>query len=288
VSGGGELNTGNNSASDPTTVGQLISVTVQTTPAGLSFTVDGTTYTSAQTFSWIPSSSHTIETTSPQGSGGTRFVFQSWSDAGAISHSVNPSTATTFTASFETQYQLTTAVSPVGSGTVTPVSGGFFAAGSSVPLQATANAGNTFANWTGPVAAAGSASTTVEMTGPLTVTANFTAGSTTMSAQITGKTGPVNARVWTLTLTNNGPGAANGARIDGLTLTQTFGTACTPVVSSSFPVAVGNLAPAGSGTGTVTINFTGCASNTRFRVNAPFSANGGAASGMMTLFNVFQ
>jgi uncharacterized repeat protein (TIGR01451 family) len=51
VSGGGELNTGNNSASDPTTVGQLISVTVQTTPAGLSFTVDGTTYTSAQTFS---------------------------------------------------------------------------------------------------------------------------------------------------------------------------------------------------------------------------------------------
>ena len=49
----------------------LVQVTVQTNPAGLAFSVDGTTYSSTQTFSWVPGSSHTIATTSPQ-SGGTR------------------------------------------------------------------------------------------------------------------------------------------------------------------------------------------------------------------------
>src|SRR4029077_19280640 len=43
-----------------------VNVTVQTTPAGLAFSVDGTNYTAAQTFSWAPGSSHTIATTSPQ------------------------------------------------------------------------------------------------------------------------------------------------------------------------------------------------------------------------------
>src|SRR5206468_4230388 len=47
-----------------------IRVTVQTNPIGRSFTVDGTTYTAAHRFSWVPRSSHTIATTSPQ-SGGT-------------------------------------------------------------------------------------------------------------------------------------------------------------------------------------------------------------------------
>src|SRR5205814_10488410 len=43
-----------------------VQVTVQTSSSGLSFTVDGTTYTASQTFSWVPGSSHTIATTSPQ------------------------------------------------------------------------------------------------------------------------------------------------------------------------------------------------------------------------------
>ena len=43
-----------------------VQVTVQTNPTGLSFSVDGTPYTAAQTFSWQPGSSHTIATTSPR------------------------------------------------------------------------------------------------------------------------------------------------------------------------------------------------------------------------------
>src|SRR5207253_407112 len=68
-----------------------VQVTVQTNPIGLSFTVDGTSYSTAQTFSWTPGSSHTIATTSPQSGGsGVRYVWQGWSGGGAVSRSVAP------------------------------------------------------------------------------------------------------------------------------------------------------------------------------------------------------
>jgi uncharacterized repeat protein (TIGR01451 family) len=153
-----------------------VQVTVGTTPAGLSFSVDGTTFTTQQTFTWVIGSSHTLATTSPQaGTPGQQFVFNNWSDAGAISHTViAPPTATAYTASFNTQYQLTTGVSPAGSGTVTPASGQFFNAGTVVPISATANSGFTFSNWTGAVANPSSASTTVTMNAAESVVANFT------------------------------------------------------------------------------------------------------------------
>lgn len=73
-----------------------------------------------------------------------------------------------------TQYQLTIAASPAAGGTVTPSSGAAFAAGTVEPITAAANSGYQFSGWTGPVANANSASTTVTMNGPETVTANFT------------------------------------------------------------------------------------------------------------------
>src|SRR4029079_10296040 len=74
-----------------TSSGSLIQVTVQTNPAGRTFTVDGTTFSSAQTFSWTPGSSHPIRTTTPQsGTTGVRYALSDWSDGGAISHSVAP------------------------------------------------------------------------------------------------------------------------------------------------------------------------------------------------------
>src|SRR5439155_23864699 len=86
-----------------------VQVTVQTSPAGLSFTVDGTTYTAAQAFSWVPGSSHTIATTSPEnGATGVRYVWTNWTGGGAISHNVAPTTTKSHTANFTTQYYLTT------------------------------------------------------------------------------------------------------------------------------------------------------------------------------------
>ena len=72
-------------------------VTVVTSPSGLAFTVDGTTYTASQTFSWAPGASHIVSSTSPQ----TQYSFSRWSDGGAMSHTiVAPASATTYTAIF--------------------------------------------------------------------------------------------------------------------------------------------------------------------------------------------
>jgi hypothetical protein len=51
---------------------------------------------------------------------------------------------------------------------------------------------------------------------------------------------------------------------------------------------VGNIAPSASASGSVTIDFTGCAPANRFTVAFTYSANGGAVTGSKTLYNQFQ
>jgi uncharacterized repeat protein (TIGR02543 family) len=159
----------------------LTGITFQTNPAGLQFTVDGgAAQVAPQTLS-LTQGIHMIAvaTTQPGGppfGSASQYVFTAWSDAGAASHSitVGPAVAT-YTASFQTQYQLTISASPVAGATVTPASGNFYNSGSSVAIAATANPGYTFSGWTGTVANAASASTSVTMGGPQTVVANFSA-----------------------------------------------------------------------------------------------------------------
>ena len=113
---------------------------------------------------------------------------------------------------------------------------------------------------------------------------------TNLTGLITAKSGTTGgAGSWTITLTNNGPFGANSAQINGLSLTQTGGAACTPVVNpAQFPVSVGNIAWGSSAVGAVAIDFTGCPANARFTVNYAFSADGGAVAGSKTLYNQFQ
>ena len=152
-----------------------VQVTVQTNPAGLTFSVDGTSYTSTQTFLSARGSSHTIATTSPQ-SGGTdvRYVWGNWSDGGAISHAVAPTTNKVYTANFSTQYYLT--MSHNTGGTVSPASG-WRSSGTAVSITATLATGYHFTNWTG--SGTGSYSGTnnpasVTMNEPIAETATFT------------------------------------------------------------------------------------------------------------------
>ncbi len=80
-----------------------IQITVGASAAGLSFSVDGTSYTSSQTFDWSVGSSHTLSTTSPQiGPGGTQYAFSSWSDGTtSLSDTIaTPNSAARFTAAF--------------------------------------------------------------------------------------------------------------------------------------------------------------------------------------------
>lgn len=152
-----------------------MNVTVQANLPGLSFSVDGTNYTSAQNFTWTPGSDHTIATTSPQsGDAGVQYIWNSWNDAGAISHTISPTVSTNYTANFTTQYYLTMN-SSVG-GTVNP--GSLWTnSGTVMNISATASNGYSFTSWTGSGSGAYSGNNnpaSVTMNGPITQTANFT------------------------------------------------------------------------------------------------------------------
>jgi hypothetical protein len=151
-----------------------IPVTVQTSPLGLAFSVDGTNYSSAQNLSWLYNTSHTIATTSPQ-SGGTnvQYVWSAWNDGGAISHSATASTNFTYTANFATQYFLTMNAGPGGS--VSPISG-WNNSNAVVNISATASNGFSFGGWSGSGTGSYSgtnSSASVTMNGPITETASF-------------------------------------------------------------------------------------------------------------------
>jgi len=157
-----------------TNVAVTTSISIQTNPAGLQFSVDGgAAQTAPQTLS-LTSGSHTIAVQANQAGGaGVQYLFTSWSDGGGASHSITVgSSPATFTATFQTQYLLTMLATPAAAGSVTPASG-YYNAGTTVPVNATPIPGYAFGNWTGPVANATSASTTVTMSAPEIVTGVF-------------------------------------------------------------------------------------------------------------------
>src|SRR5260370_8468451 len=92
----------------------LTGVVVSTNPPGLGFTVDGVSFSSAQNFSWVAGSMHTVAVNSPQnGTAGTRYAWTNWSDGGAVSHTITaPNSPAAYTPNFTTQYFLTSAASP--------------------------------------------------------------------------------------------------------------------------------------------------------------------------------
>ena len=168
-----------------------VQVTVQTTPVGLVFMVDGVAYTSTQTFSWFSGSSHTIATTSPQNGGaGVRYVWANWTDCQAISHAITAITNMTYIATFTTRSYLT--MGRTTGGTVSP-SSGWRNSGATVSITATPTNNNqvsySFSGWTG--SGAGSYSGTnnpasITMNGPITETATFTQN----PVQVTVQTNP--------------------------------------------------------------------------------------------------
>jgi hypothetical protein len=110
---------------------------------------------------------------------------------------------------------------------------------------------------------------------------------TSLTASMISTTGLTASRDWKFQVYDTGIGAANHAAITGLTLTQTAGATCTPVVApGTFPVALGNILPAASATGDVIINFTGCGSTAKFNMNLTVAANGGATTATIVRNNV--
>jgi len=190
-----------------------------------------------------------------------------------------------------TMVNLTIQVSPAGTGATIPAPGNYpEALDSVVVVSAAPNPGYGFVRWTGGAADPTNPSTTVIIDQGKTITANFAPLGATMAGNIIAKTGPVNARVWTLSLLDNGPGVTQAVLIHDFTLTQTFGAACKPILknAASFPLSLGNLGPSQTGTTTVTLDFTGCAATARFTAKFTYSANDGGVSGYVLRYNQYQ
>ncbi|MGA3042136.1 MAG: M12 family metallopeptidase, partial [Bryobacteraceae bacterium] len=146
-------------------------VTIVTNPPGLSIIVDGTTYTSPQTFSWALNSRHTLnlppdpQLTNPND--GATYEFASWNDGGKRSHTItviggsgeltspaaDPAT-TVYEANYIRLWPFSVSASPTAGGSVSvspaPQSvfdGSFFIDRQQITVTAAPNAGYNFYGW---------------------------------------------------------------------------------------------------------------------------------------------
>jgi uncharacterized repeat protein (TIGR02543 family) len=171
-----------------------------------------------------------VTPTTVSGGTGTQYVYTSWTGTGSgsytgsvVSSSVTMNNPITETASWKTQYYLTTSENPDAGGNITPAPpGGWYDSGAAVGVDATVNGGYQWAGWTGNLTGT-TKPTTVTMSSPKTVTANFA------NIQITIATNP----------------AGRTIVVDGISYTspQTFAW----VVNSSHPISVGSPQSGGAG-----------------------------------------
>jgi hypothetical protein len=145
-----------------------VAYAVTTNPSGLSVLADGQTVKTPAVLNWLPGTSHTLAAPSTQSpTTGTQYVGTSASQSISVACGSPRASASV---SFATQYFLT--VTAGNGGTVSQASA-YEAAGSSVTLTATPSAGFVFSGWQG--ACTGTGSCQVTMSGPMSVSAQFTA-----------------------------------------------------------------------------------------------------------------
>lgn len=178
---------------------------------------------------------------------------------------------------------LTIQVNPAADGTTDPPPGvNAIPIGTVQVIRAIPTGAGAFAGWTGNVSGDPSLFdpvTTIVMTQPQTIVANFADPRTTMSGNITAKAGSPGLRTWTLSLTSNGPGAVIFALINSFTLTQTGGAACTPVVNGTFPLALGTIFAGQTVNSAVGINFSSCEAAARFTATFTYGGSYNLISG---------
>ncbi len=276
----------------------VVHVTVSASPAGPVFSVDGVPYSASVTMTWVVGSQHTVATTSPQSFPGAQYTFASWSDGGALSHTVTATSGTTsYTANFNAAYQLMTAANPSQAGTVSPASGSYYPAGSVVNLLAKANPPYIFSFWIGAVANAGQPSTTITMSSPASVTANFSVFPVvnTDSDDATGAPAHCTSTSQTPCTLRDALAAATAAGGGTITFDPTVFAAAQPVSARTITLTGGTLNVGAnttiSGPGNVTVNgnnqyndFTMSAANVVISGLTIRGGNGGISnSGALTV-----
>jgi hypothetical protein len=159
-----------------------VAITVSSNVAGMPTVVDGVTYTASTTFNWLPGSTHIVSAPNPSATADTRYVFQNWSDGGAGLHVyTTPASASGLKSTYRLGYAVSAMSSGAGTATVAPASTDeFYAALSSVTVQATPSAGSCFTGWTNLLGGT-PATATLSVTQPYRLTANFQTGTVSLN-----------------------------------------------------------------------------------------------------------
>ena len=201
-----------------------------------------------------------------------------------------------YTANYAAQYQVSTAVSPAGTASVSwsvngrSQPGNWFAPGTQVAVQAFATAPNAFSAWSG--GATGSANpVTVTVNGPLGLTANTTvpaAGAVLTPGAGIGRSGADPAdRIWSFTLTNNSAVAAGTVQITGVVLTPS--PACAVQRLTGLPVDLGTIAAnGGTAAALLHFDFSSCPSSTKFKAAFTYTFAGAGSAPTKTYGNQFR
>jgi uncharacterized protein (TIGR03437 family) len=149
--------------------------TVDSQPHGLYVTVDGVQYLTPANFTWGSGTTHRLSASSPQyfGNDTLRFQFLNWDDGSTGLRTVTAgATSATYTATFNTQYLMTTGTLTVGSVAASPNSAdGYYDAGTNVQLTATTSP-YVLRYWVGDLASNDNPATVV-MDQPRVVQANI-------------------------------------------------------------------------------------------------------------------
>ncbi len=276
---------------------QLTNVSVLSNPSGRSFSLNGPgcgtagTFTTPYTGYWTSCSVGwpPVDTSVP----GTEYRLTNWFDGNIQTQRTlsggDISEPAVYSADFQTRYQLTTQSSPSIAGSV--VGGAFYVAGDTATVIAVPSPGFLFTNFSGGSLTGLTNPQTLTMTAPKTVVANFTqTPPAVLTAAVMNKAGAATDRVWTISVTNTGPGPAYNTEVAGAMLIQTFGTACVPVGISPavFPIALGNIGMGQSVQTAVAWNFSSCPANARFTASLAYVSNGGWSAGSVQLANQFQ
>jgi hypothetical protein len=198
-----------------------IQQTITSVPPGRSLTADGVPCTTPCTVFWNPGTSHTLAATPATQPGATdvQYVFANWSDAGAATHTVTaPSSQTTYTANFTTQYRLTTSAGT--GGTISPATQ-WFNQNTAVPVTAAPNANYAFSGFTGALSGTTNPQT-LTMTGPLAITATFAPVPGVLAPSFSPPAGNYTG-TQTVTLSSTTTGASIRYTMDGSTPSSTSG-----------------------------------------------------------------
>jgi hypothetical protein len=224
-----------------------VQVTVGTSAAGLSFTVDGTSYNSSQTFTWVVGSSHTLSTTSPQTPVSTEYAFSAWSDSTTtLSDTITvPGSATSYTANF----------TALTSQTITFANPGTQTVGTPLALSASASSGLTVSFAASGACSVSGTTASFGGAGMCSITASQAGNSTYAPASSVTQTFTVNLQPQTITFAN--PGAQLAGTSLNLSASASSGLIISFVASGACSVTGSTASFSGAGTCSITASQAG-------------------------------